>query len=173
MRRDIQLDGDFHEVIVSGHAGEQLVGIGAAERQPVSLRHRVDQAFVLEIGPDRHVLELVTRGETVCIKAFGRHFTLTITDPVERAAARGGNQANRAKAPMPGVVVEILVEPGAGVTRGETIMTIESMKIVTHINAWRDGVITLLPFVAGDAFDKDAVLVTLEAPVEPNPTPEA
>jgi biotin carboxyl carrier protein len=68
------------------------------------------------------------------------------------------------RAPMPGVVVSVQKTIGAAVRRGETILTIESMKLQMALNAPRDGVIAELPVREGDVFDKDAVLARLEAP---------
>ena len=68
-----------------------------------------------------------------------------------------------AQAPMPGTVIAVQVKPGESVTRGQTMMVIESMKLETAIVAWRDGVIKTLHVAPGQTFDRAAPLVTLEA----------
>jgi 3-methylcrotonyl-CoA carboxylase alpha subunit len=62
---------------------------------------------------------------------------------------------------MPGIMVEVNVESGQQVSEGEPLLSIESMKIMTVIKAWRDGEIEAVNFAEGDAFDKNAVLVAM------------
>ena len=50
---------------------------------------------------------------------------------------------------------------GGAVTRGETVITIESMKLQMALPAPRDGVIAELLTQEGGGFDKDAVLARL------------
>jgi len=60
-------------------------------------------------------------------------------------------------------VVAVQIKPGERVTRGQTMMVIESMKLETAIVAWRDGVIETLHVSAGQTFERAAPLVTLAA----------
>jgi biotin carboxyl carrier protein len=63
---------------------------------------------------------------------------------------------------MPGAVVSVHKAVGDAVTRGETIITIESMKLQTALPAPRDGVIAAILRGEGETFDKDEVIVQLE-----------
>ena len=67
------------------------------------------------------------------------------------------------KAPMPGAVVSVHKAVGDTVKRGETIVTIESMKLQTALVAPRDGVIAELNRKEGESFEKDEVIARLEA----------
>ena len=105
---------------------------------------------------------MAVKGETAYIRAFDRTFTLRIVDPVEQAAQEaGGSSSNTARAPMPGMVVEVQVAAGDQVTKGQPIITIESMKILTLITAPRGGEVSQVHFEPGDTFDKNAAQVTL------------
>ena len=53
-------------------------------------------------------------------------------------------------------------QQGEDVLRGETIVTIESMKLQTALAAPRDGRIAALLRREGETFDKDEVIVRLE-----------
>ena len=67
---------------------------------------------------------------------------------------------------MPGTVVRVEVKPGDSVTRGQTMMVVESMKLETSINAWRDGVVAEIHQQQWEAFERKAPLIALE----PEPT---
>jgi len=59
------------------------------------------------------------------------------------------------------VVVDVKVAAGDRVIKGQPLMAIESMKILTVISAPRDGNVARVHFEQGQTFEKNAVLVTL------------
>ncbi len=65
------------------------------------------------------------------------------------------------KAPMPGVVVEVLVRPGQPVEQGDILVILESMKMQNEFKAPRDGKIHRVRVKAGDRVDQSAVMVTI------------
>ena len=67
---------------------------------------------------------------------------------------------------MPGAVVSVQKRAGDKVTRGEAIVTIESMKLQTALPAPRDGVIAKILKGEGETFEKDEIIVTLEPETE-------
>ncbi len=64
-------------------------------------------------------------------------------------------------APMPGRVLNVLIEVGDSVTRGQVLMILEAMKMEHRITAPADGVVMSIPAVSGDQVQLGAVLVTL------------
>ena len=69
---------------------------------------------------------------------------------------------------MPGAVISVHKAVGDRVSRGETIITIESMKLQTALPAPRDGAIAAILRAVGEVFDKDEVIVRLEATARKN-----
>lgn len=65
------------------------------------------------------------------------------------------------KAPMPGLVVAVPVEPGQEVKDGENLIILESMKMQNELKAPRDGVITRLRVKPGDSVENNQVLLIL------------
>lgn len=62
-------------------------------------------------------------------------------------------------APMPGVVVAVLVEPGAQIAKGDPLMVIEAMKVEHTIRAAVDGLIETVFYQQGDTVDERAQLI--------------
>ncbi len=65
------------------------------------------------------------------------------------------------KAPMPGVVVDVPVAPGQEVTKGKTVVVLESMKMQNELKAPRDGKIHAVRVAKGDKVDQNAIMVTI------------
>jgi len=64
-------------------------------------------------------------------------------------------------APMPGKVVAVAVKAGDTVTRGQTLVTLEAMKMEHALAAAFDGVVESLSVTAGDQVSEGAVLARL------------
>ena len=64
---------------------------------------------------------------------------------------------------MPGQVLKVLVSVGDRVTKGQTLLIIEAMKMEHGIKAPHDGTIAALPFSEGEMVSPGAALVELEA----------
>jgi 3-methylcrotonyl-CoA carboxylase alpha subunit len=162
MRRRVHLLGEPHDVTLHGRPGDWLVQIGDDTPLPVQKIPGAGMETVLRLRDDSAAMRIAVRGETIHVRAFDRTFTLSVLDPVEQAAQETGGSANSARAPMPGVVVEIKATVGDRVVRGQPLMIIESMKILTVISAPRDGRVAEIHFEPGESFDKNAPLVSLE-----------
>jgi 3-methylcrotonyl-CoA carboxylase alpha subunit len=161
MQRRIDLLDEHHTVTVFGQPGEQRLQVADGEPQPVALTVDAAGHRVIQLGDQRADIQIAVKGETAYIRAFDHSFTLHIVDPVDQAAQEVGGSSNTARAPMPGTVVEITVAAGDPVTKGQSMITIESMKILTMITAPRDGEVSQVHVEPGDTFDKNAALITL------------
>jgi biotin carboxyl carrier protein len=65
-------------------------------------------------------------------------------------------------APMPGLVVRVLVQPGERVQAGQGVVVIEAMKMENELRASTAGVVRSVPVTPGSAVEKGAVLVEFE-----------
>jgi len=63
---------------------------------------------------------------------------------------RSAGSGHELSSPMPATVLRILVEAGAHVSRGDTLVTLEAMKMELAIRAPRDGVVSALHCKPGD-----------------------
>ncbi len=70
--------------------------------------------------------------------------------------------ADHLKAPMPGMVLAVHASAGQSVSKGDTLIILEAMKMENALKAPHDGVIESITAVAGHAVDKGAVLLTFQ-----------
>ena len=65
------------------------------------------------------------------------------------------------KSPLPGSVIKVLVSEGQAVKKGDTLLTLESMKMENAIMAENDGVVKQIAVSAGQNVMQDDLLIVL------------
>lgn len=130
-----------------------------------------DQAFhILQNGQAYHVelLDADYPNRSYTLRIDGVSYTVKISDYYERLVQQlgltlGGSQKiNTVKAPMPGLVIGIQVEPGQAVQKGDALLILEAMKMENVIKAAGDGVVKSVLAQKGHAVDKGQVLLEFE-----------
>lgn len=116
-------------------------------------------AFALSLDGVSHEGNVFATADAIFVRHAGR--TTVFTRP-RRAGGESGSGGNEVRADMPGVVVALHCAPGDTVAAGARLMTIESMKLQATLSAPRDGVVAHLPYAENAAFERGAVLVSLE-----------
>ncbi|PWJ42124.1 biotin/lipoyl-containing protein [Sediminitomix flava] len=117
-------------------------------------------------------------GNTMYMEVNGESFTVELerevksskTPKIVRSAPKKaeaqplatGKKANKIAAPLPGTILEIKLETGATVKRGDTILVMEAMKMENSILAESDGVIQDIRVSEGDSVMQGDVLVEIE-----------
>lgn len=98
----------------------------------------------------------------------GNKYTVHLADQYERLVRQlglqiGGQQKqNAVKAPMPGLVLNILVEPGQTVQKGDPLLILEAMKMENVLKAAGEGIVKAVKVQKGMAVDKGALLLEME-----------
>jgi len=77
-----------------------------------------------------------------------------------RVATSAGRQA--LTAPMPATVIAVHVKPGDRVTKGDTAVVLEAMKMEMPVRATADGVVATVACKVGELVQADAVLIEVE-----------
>ena len=78
--------------------------------------------------------------------------------PAPKAAPAGGTKIT---SPLPGSVIKVLVSEGQAVKKGDTLLTLESMKMENAIMAECDGTVSRIAVTAGQNVMQDDLLVVL------------
>lgn len=80
--------------------------------------------------------------------------------PAARPAAGGAKSA--IKSPLPGVILDVKVNVGDTVKRGQTVLILEAMKMENNINADKEGKVTAVNVKAGESVLEGTDLVVIE-----------
>jgi len=95
----------------------------------------------------------------------GQKHTLKISEPIDEILASMGLEdaltpkIDFVKAPMPGLVLDVKVQPGDTIKKGETLLILEAMKMENAIKSPIDAVVKSIEVKPQQAVDKNAVLV--------------
>ena len=83
----------------------------------------------------------------------------TAAAPAPAAAPVSGNAI---KTPLPGVIIDVKVNVGDTVKKGDTVVVLEAMKMENNINADRDGKVVAIQVAKGDTVADGAALIVLD-----------
>lgn len=83
-------------------------------------------------------------------------------DAPSTGRSRGRTASNDLSAPMPATVRSVMVEAGATVARGDTLVMLEAMKMELPIRAPRDGIVQAIHCTPGELVQPGVNLITLE-----------
>jgi len=125
-----------------------LAGEHARDALTLSLDGRTFRARVVRDGTDWHVFRA------------GAHRVLTLR--TEQAPPEADAALGSLAAPMPGKVIQVLVEAGAEVAKGAPLLVLEAMKMEHTITAPRAGRVKEIRYRAGDQVLEGAKLLELE-----------
>ncbi|HTD49783.1 MAG TPA: acetyl-CoA carboxylase biotin carboxylase subunit [Acidimicrobiia bacterium] len=114
---------------------------------------------------------------TVPVEVDGRRFSVRVWLPEAPPVTAGPVGRTRPKrvatssgtaggdgtvtAPMQGTIVQVLVEVGATVDVGQTILVLEAMKMENHISATRAGTVSEIRVAAGDSVGTGDVMAVI------------
>jgi propionyl-CoA carboxylase alpha chain/3-methylcrotonyl-CoA carboxylase alpha subunit len=168
-RYRVSLGGrDLTVALIDRRAG-LFVSVDDGPEQSVEILERdADGALTMLLGGEV-VRGLVGESDTGRVVVYeGEAVEAVVLD--ERAArlasatGRAGAQAADVsiRAPMPGLVVAVKVEPGQAVAKGATIVVLSAMKMQNELTARADATVKDVLVAAGQTVDQNQVLVTLE-----------
>jgi len=115
---------------------------------------------LLAASPQRGVWRLQLDGRTVEVRVEDER-TRAIREMTGAGAGPAGPEPLRA--PMPGLVVRVEVEPGQVVGPGDGLVIVEAMKMENELRADAPARVTAVQVAAGDTVERGQVLVELEA----------
>lgn len=106
--------------------------------------------------------------KTITLEVNGNTYQVLIKDSHDGLAKKLGFASinslkfKEVKAPMPGLIVEVLVEIGQEIEKGDQLLVLEAMKMENVLLAEGEGIVKSVNFNKGTAVDKGQVIIELE-----------
>ena len=92
----------------------------------------------------------------------GRTTLLTKSSGAKRSGAKH-DHSGELTAPMPGQVRAVNVSEGDVVTKGQTLIVLEAMKMEMKIQAPMDGMVSSISIEAGQTVEREQILISVES----------
>lgn len=111
------------------------------------------------------LIKLIPEEKTMVLKINGAKFNLQLKDKYDELLHTLGmdslasKKVTDIKAPMPGMVLNILVSEGAEVKKGDALIVLEAMKMENILKSPADGIIKKILAVKGKAVEKSQILI--------------
>jgi biotin carboxyl carrier protein len=111
------------------------------------------------------VVKADTEEKKLVVKVNGKKYTLDVKDKYDELLHNLGldniasKKINDIKAPMPGMVLNILVGEGQQVKKGDSLLVLEAMKMENVLKSPTDGVIKKVVALKGTAVEKNQLLI--------------
>jgi biotin carboxyl carrier protein len=167
MRYKVQVGGREHEVEITETANGFTARVGDGDARPVRLVPSPAPLHVLELGETRAAVALVPVADEpgrwqvalagrppVEVEAVDARFAKVL-----KREGAGARRLKKLKSPMPGVIVELHVEPGQEVTKGQVLLILEAMKMQNEIRAEGDGTVKAVKVAVGDSVPAGGLLI--------------
>jgi len=117
-------------------------------------------------------LEVVIDDETDKIEVLmgGRLYETQVLDErallmAQRRGGLGGG-SGEVHAPMPGLIVKVVVQEGQEVAQGKTVVILESMKMQNELKSPIDGIVSAIHIEPSQTVNKNDLLIEIEPPSE-------
>lgn len=114
------------------------------------------------------VLRIEKDTKTVVLQVNQQQFEVAIEEPIDQLLASMGikdamtRKVNDIRAPMPGLVLKVLVTPGQAIKKGDPVLILEAMKMENVFKAGSDAIVKEIKVSERTAVEKGEVLIVLE-----------
>ena len=121
-----------------------------------------DNIATLTVNGEEYTVEMEKQAEPEKKKPVVKAATAATADDAPAADKAAVNKANAVKAPLPGVITDILVAEGDEVKAGDTVIVLEAMKMANALQAEKAGKISAIVVKVGQSVMEDEALVYIE-----------
>lgn len=111
------------------------------------------------------LVELNKQERTCKIKVNGEVYEANVEDQFDQLLKQLGmdnlaaSKVLDVKAPMPGLVLKVLVEEGSEIKKGDNLLVLEAMKMENILKSATDGLIKKIMVKQGDKVEKNQILI--------------
>lgn len=131
-----------------------------------------DSEQLLIVTPNKvltvRCIEINEETKTVTLLYNGQKYQVKLIEPLDDLLKSMGLEnaltpkVSDLKAPMPGLVLQVLVEPGQEIKKGDKILILEAMKMENAIKSPADVTVAQVHVKPGTAVDKNQLLITFQ-----------
>lgn len=157
----------------SNFAVDQVDGQWIINDTPAALDIQVQPNGLISVLLDNKsytatVEKVDTKAKELVLKIDGQPYTVAIKEPIDQLLSSMGldlksmQKIEPVKAPMPGMVLKVLVEPGQQINKGDGLLILEAMKMENVLKATGPATVKAIKINERTAVEKGTILIELE-----------
>ncbi len=150
---------------VNGHQINGNLNNAAFEADIIKVREDVYSIIKNGVSYKVEMVKHLHEEKKMVIKINNTTYTLDIKDKYDELLHSLGldnltvKKVNDVKAPMPGMVLNVLVVEGQEVKKGDALIVLEAMKMENILKSPTDGTIKKIAIIKGVAVEKNQLLI--------------
>lgn len=151
---------DQHDIVVDRESLDQVdINIGHDGYIHVIDNHQSYRAELIDYNKS---------SKTITIKLNNATYSVILKDDLDQLVTSMGMKANLSRqsadviAPMPGLVLKVLVEEGQTINEGDPVLILEAMKMENVLKADGEGKIIGIHASEGDSVEKGTLLIEVD-----------
>ena len=115
-----------------------------------------------------NIIDTDFANKKMTLEVNGNSYEMTIGDEYDQMIEKMGllttktHKINSIKAPMPGLIVEIMATIGQKVVMGTPLIVLSAMKMENIITSTGDGIVKNIEVNVNDAVDKGQIIIEME-----------
>jgi len=148
-----------------GHKISGVLNEAEFEADIIRIREGVYHLLKDNTSYNIEIVKHIPEDKKLIIKVNNNKYTLDVKDKYDELLHNLGldnlaaKKVNDIKAPMPGMVINILVSEGQEVKKGDALIVLEAMKMENILKSPTDGTIKKIAAVKGSAVEKNQLLI--------------
>jgi len=153
------LEGEFSSLIV----GDKLYKIELIKKLNDDVYSFLvnQKVYQVEFDYDNKNLDILLNGFTYSIEIKDSTYHL-LQKFLSNNTKNKNSGAGIVKAPMPGLIVKVFVQPGMNVVEGDKLLIMEAMKMENILKSTISGIVKEVRVSEGNTVEKDNILIVIE-----------
>lgn len=165
----INVNHNTYEIVPEN--GPTYMGTINGEHYEMNMAQKDATNWIVESDGIEHRVEVVhldTNDKVAIIRINGRKYSVNLKDRFDQLLKDLGmenlsvKKVSEIKSPMPGMVLDILVQPGDVIKKGDQVVVLEAMKMENILKSPSDAVVKSIHAEQGKSVEKGQVLVKFE-----------
>ncbi|MFN8344834.1 MAG: biotin/lipoyl-containing protein [Spirosomataceae bacterium] len=153
------IDTNKGETLLNGQPFEWDLTVTGDGRFHILQNNRSYNAEVIEANYTEKSFKVKINQSTYTVAAKDR-FDLLLEQMGMNSSAK--SKVNHIKAPMPGLIWDIKVQPGDSVQAGDVVLVLVAMKMENALKSPGAGIVKTIKVKQGDSVDKNQILIEFE-----------
>lgn len=154
-RFDFDVESDKNGFVVNGVPVSMNTSQVNAGQANILLENKSYNAELVSVGEDK----------TIVVKVNNEEYSVRIEDKYESLLKQLGmdyqtsGKISDLKAPMPGLVLDVFVQEGQEIAKGENLIVLEAMKMENILKAPADARVAKILVKKGDKLEKGSTII--------------